>query len=72
MSASQTKDLNKVDITNWQCVGVQGFRDRYIVVSNPMPKMTRIKALVHAAWIVAIAEETPGEFEEILKKIKNT
>lgn len=43
-----------------------------IMVLFPKRRMSREEALEHAAWIVALAEEREGEFEEYLKNVKST
>lgn len=58
------------DIANVQLVGVRG-GDRIVVVA-PRVHMTKPEALVHAAWLVALAEQTPGEFDEILAAVRST
>jgi len=54
---------------NAQLVGVQG---NNIVVLLPKLVMTKEEALYHAAWLVCLAEENDGQFDEILKAVKNT
>jgi hypothetical protein len=43
-----------------------------IQVTNAFYGMTREQALVHAAWLVALAEEKDGQFERILRRVRNT
>lgn len=56
------------DLMNTQMVGAGGDD---IVVMMPKNKMTREEALVHAAWIVAIADRN-GDFKTILDAVMNT
>jgi hypothetical protein len=58
----------EIDITNIQAVGVKGDD---IVVLAPKQIMSKQEALVHAAWLVCLAdEENAGDlFEEILTKV---
>lgn len=62
-------DQDEIDLGNWQMVGVQG---DFINVMMPRQQMTRDQALVHAAWIVALADDYDGRFESILKAVQNT
>jgi len=62
-------DAKTCDIINRQLVGVSA--DGLLVV-RPQLRMTSEKALVHAAWLVALAEEQEGQFQEILNRVKNT
>lgn len=57
-----------IDTGNDQLVGV--YRD-YIVVANPRKQMTKEQALVHAAYLVAIADDN-DEFDAILEVVRNT
>lgn len=54
-----------MDTSNIQMVGVQGGD---IVVMAPKTRMTKDEALMHAAWIVALADEG-GNFETILDAV---
>ena len=59
-----------VDTTNRQLVGVRAGR---ISVQAPASTMTADQALVHAAWLVALAEPVASEkFVEVLRAVKNT
>ena len=40
----------------------------YIVIAKPKQVMTKQEALVHAAWIVALADDK-DEFERILEDV---
>ena len=59
------------EIANDQMVGVQG---DYIVVLFPKQRMTKDEALIHAAWLVALADETSdhSRFREILEAVEST
>jgi hypothetical protein len=56
------------DVDNQQMVDVQGDK---IQVLSPLAVMTRDQALIHAAWIVALADRSEDytEFREILKRV---
>lgn len=54
---------------NVQVVGVCAGR---IIVQLPNLRMTRQEALVHAAWLVALAEENKGDFDRILAAVRGT
>ena len=64
------------DITNKQLVAVQG---ENIIIMNPIRKMSKEEALVHAAWLVVLAEgwDRAGEgqkfalWDEILTQVLN-
>lgn len=58
----------KINTANDQLIGAQG---DYLVVNFPRQHMTKVEALRHAAWLVAMAEERPGEFDEVLAAVKN-
>ncbi len=60
-------DLKQVDYGNYQ--GVAGHGDR-IAVLLPLQDMTLGQALVHAAWIVALADHEE-QFDEILSRIRD-
>lgn len=61
--------MEDIDVTNEQLVCVNGIA---IAVLNPSMVMTKEQALVHAAWLVVLAEEKEGEFEKVLEAVKNT
>lgn len=46
---------------NAQLVGGNGLGDISVVM--PLAQMTREEALLHAAWIVEVAERYDGEFD---------
>jgi hypothetical protein len=56
------------DVENHQMVAMQGDKVR---VQSPLAMMTKEQALIHAAWIVAIADRSEDytEFREILKRV---
>lgn len=49
-------------------VGVAGDA---IVVLRPSSQMTKAEALLHAAWLVALADDN-NEFSKILEAVQNT
>jgi hypothetical protein len=51
-----------IDVSNQQGVALVG---EDVLVLWPKGRMTRREALVHAAWIVAVAQTVDGEFEVI-------
>lgn len=57
------------DTINDSMVGVQG---DWIVVAILRPVMDKPQALRLAAWLVVLAEETPGEFDALLAAVKST
>lgn len=59
-------DLKQLDYGNYQ--GVAGHGNR-IAVLLPLQDMTVGEALVHAAWIVALADHE-GQFDEILSRVR--
>lgn len=58
----------KIDTSNNQFVGICGDT---ISVMMPKTQMTKKEALLHAAWLVAMADEN-GEFNKILEAVYNT
>lgn len=60
---------NPPDVVNAQMVGGRGDR---IIVRFPNVDMSRHAALVHAAWLVTLAEIEDGEFERYLQAVRNT
>lgn len=58
---------------NFQMVGMRGDT---VTVSNPTNMMTPDQAMMHAAWVVTIAEvcdpELEGKFNEYLEAVKST
>ena len=57
--------LTKRDVTNHQLVAANKGN---IVIAKPKQVMTKQEALVHAAWIVALADDK-DEFERILEDV---
>jgi hypothetical protein len=66
--ADTTED--DVDTGNYQMVSVNG--GGMVVVLAPRQQMTREAALLHAAWLVAMATPEAGEFERILAAVQNS
>lgn len=65
-----------IDPINAQGVGAQGGD---VIVSFPEHRMTPTQALLHAAWLVTIAETTgllAGQdlptFDDVLEAVRNT
>jgi len=64
-----------MDIGNKQGVGARGLGvdgAKFINVLMPKHEMTNEEALVHAAWIVALADPTRTKFSLILDQVLNT
>lgn len=61
-----------MDTTNWHLVTVAGHEESIVIQRPPVRPMSKRDALLFAAWIVAVAEEQEGEFEEILNAVKAT
>ena len=59
------------NITNAQLVAV---KDDNIVVLHPILQMSKSAALVHAAWLVAVADQSENfeEFRRVLKAVLET
>lgn len=57
-----------IETGNNQFVGVSGDT---IVIGNPKRVMTKREAVLHAAWLVAMADEK-GDFPAVLKAVRNT
>lgn len=64
-------EIDEIDIGNIQVVGVH---QEDIVIMGRKPKMSKDEALVHAAWLVALADESENyeRFRAILKRVLNT
>ena len=67
--------MSEIDTTNIQIVGSQGGD---VVVMMPRRRMSPTEAMVHAAWLVAIAETQAlmtgdePDFDELLNRVRNT
>lgn len=63
-----------IDVGNYQAVAVAGGQKQRIVVMAPWVRMTNEQALVHAAWLVALADESDdnAEFKRVLAAVQNT
>jgi len=64
-----TEQASEIGIANEQLVGAQGDQ---IVVAMPKQRMTRDQALLHAAWLVALADDEPPRFPAILDAVNQT
>lgn len=58
------------DVANAQAVSVDGRGT--IIVMAPRHRMSKREALVHAAWLVALADEMDDQFPAILEAVRNT
>lgn len=56
------------DCTNYQAVGMNSDE---IVILMPRARMTKEEALIHAAWLVVLADDE-NEFPEILEQVKSS
>lgn len=56
------------NVVNIQMVSVTG---NDIAVLAPRHRMTKEEALIHAAWLVALADEH-DQFSSILEQVQNT
>jgi hypothetical protein len=64
-----------IDVPNSQLVNVTvGLGGDRIGVLIPNPLMTKREALIHAAWLVALADDgsEPIAFDDILEAVRNT
>jgi hypothetical protein len=61
------------DVTNMQLVAVS-LADETVRVMSPSAVMSREAALIHAAWIVALADRSDNfeQFRKILRTVLNT
>lgn len=60
------------DVTNKQAVGRLG--DDIVILAPTSAEMTREQSLIHAAWLVALADESENceEFRRILRAVLET
>lgn len=69
-SASALVHVDEIDIINEQCVSVF---DGRIVILQPRSAMQPLEALVHAAWLVALAETSAStSFTTVLQRVQGT
>jgi len=61
--------LDGFNFFNLQAVGVQG---EDIVILAPKQKMTKQEALIHAAFLVSLADVEVGKWDKVLEKVQNT
>lgn len=61
-------DVANLDITNIRMVSVS---NKGIAILNPHQSMTKEEALVHAAWLVVLADED-NQFSAILDRVKES
>lgn len=57
-----------IDTGNYQMVGLRGDN---IIVMFPKSTMTKQEALVHAAWLVAMADDD-NKFDEVLTAVQHS
>ena len=62
--------MRNCDVTNEQMVGAQAKGDT-VTILLPKRTMTRRQALVHAAWLVAVADRD-DEFPAYLEAVRST
>jgi hypothetical protein len=62
------------DVTNLQAVALHGASEEIVLLAPSAMPMTKTEALIHAAWLVALADrsENFGEFRRILKAVLAT
>lgn len=65
-------DASEVSIVNDQLVGTTGYPEPHISVMIPKAEMTADEALVHAAWLVILADPMGDRFQAILDRIRST
>lgn len=58
--------MTDIDIANRQLVGTNGDT---ISVMAPRPTMTKEEALVHAAWLIALADPLYERFPAVLDAV---
>lgn len=62
--------MQDIDTGNYQAVSFHPSGS--IVVMAPQKIMTAERALVHAAWIVALADPMGDGFTQVLEAVRNT
>lgn len=64
-------DTTEIETFNAQMVGVSAGK---IVVMMPKREMTKAEAILHAAWLVALADESDdqADFKRVLEAVQNT
>lgn len=58
----------EIDTTNYQMVGGRGDE---IIVLSPKQVMTKREAILHAAWLVVLADDN-DEFDSVLRAVEHT
>lgn len=63
-------DNTEIDTFNKQIIGVNG---EDIVVMLPAQRMSKTEALLHAAWLVALADDSDdnAEFKRVLDAVQS-
>jgi hypothetical protein len=69
MSDGNEENAGGIEALNLSNLQMVGTRDGQIVVLMPRTRMSKQEALVHAAWLVALATGDIGEFHQIVKAI---
>lgn len=62
-----------IETANDQLVGIEG--GQTVIVIAPRLRMTKAEALRHAAWLVAIADDSDSgrdQFDAVLQAVQNT
>ncbi len=60
-----------IDTTNKFLVAA-GAGDRVVILAPPRTAITYADALLFAAWLVAVAQQQPGEFEAVLQAVNES
>lgn len=66
--STSTDQFTETDTTNRQMVAIQG---DFILVIMPQLKMTKAEALLHAAWLVALADDSGDQFQKVLEAVES-
>lgn len=62
--------MAEIDTTNKQLVALRG---EIVTVLRPATQMTADEAMVHAAWLVSLAEPfASADFKDVLDEVQNT
>jgi len=61
--------MSDIDTGNYQIVGCCG---PDLIIMRPKTTMSKKEALLHAAWLVVLGEDEPGQFQKILDAVSNT
>jgi len=58
----------KMEVNNKYCVGVQGDS---LTILLPPRLLSKSDALLLAAWLVTLAEQEEGEFQQVLEAVQS-